>query len=352
MRGMARQRRVNLRNNLFRLVRNKKCVLLLFFVPFMILFGINSRPCNQQPAPATSLSILACYKGQEEQSQMYNPSTTFSEGTNFPIITPHIQPIISDKNLYVVVVVNSGSENGIHRLLRKAIRESWGKDTENNCTIKWSLFFSLGLSQDENSNANNRLEARENNDLIIGQFKDNYKNIPIKTFMAHWWAFNTFSCRYVLKTDDDVYVRVNKLLHWLHNAGSPGRFYGGLVHSTLIITRNPRSKWYISREQFNESSWPPFCHGAFHVLSTDVLPAFFYYTQLRQPFHTDDAYIGVAARDLGIRVTRLRGLMLHMPKTDCQFLDKTAIGHAISPANMLKIHKKFDSLALRKDIKC
>ena len=324
------------------------------------LFNVSTN----QPTQATPLGSTrpACYHGQvKRRSKMFNPSWILNVGTNFPIITPHIQPTISDQNLFVVVVVNSYSGKALnktlitHQLLRNAIRETWGKDMENNCTVKWGLFFSLGMSKDEKSNANNRLEAVEYNDLIIGHFEDHYKNIAIKTFMAHFWAFNTFSCRYVLKTDDDVYVRVNKLVHWLHDTGSPGRFVGGLIHPERSIVRKQNgrfSKWYISRQQFNESIWPPFCYGAFHVVSTDVLPAFFYYTQLRKPFHTDDAYLGVAARDLGIRIKQIPGFTMEfMPKTDCQFRNTIAIGHELSPASLKRIHKTYESL-LKKNVTC
>ncbi|KAK3752071.1 hypothetical protein QZH41_002499 [Actinostola sp. cb2023] len=219
-----------------------------------------------------------------------------------------------------------------------AIRKTWGNSTTSHGDYKWRLFFALGLSTDGAFNRHNHHEALQYNDVIIGNFSDTYRNIIIKTFMSHYWAFSKFSCRYVLKTDDDVYVRVSQLSHWLAKADSPLHFYGGFISYQHPVTRT-QDQWYISREEFNESVWPPFAYGAFHVLSTDLLPAYFHYTQFRRkPFHTDDAYMGVVARDLGVKAINIPGLCYTNKVCDL----KTATG--ILPTEILIMVKSVEFL--------
>jgi hypothetical protein len=104
-------------------------------------------------------------------------------------------------------------------------------------------------------------------------------------------------------------------LQSLEEAGSPHPSYGGYVGLDQRTVRDPTSKRFLAKEQFDEKYWPPFCHGAFHILSTDILPHYFNYTKYhRKPFHTDDAYLGVVARDLGVVATQIPGFNLQFIK--------------------------------------
>jgi hypothetical protein len=260
---------------------------------------------------------------------------------------PHIEPDITCEDsgeIFAAVVVNSDSSDNKHRVLRMAIRKTWGNSTDKQSRNKWRLFFALGISANNAYNLKNRQEALQYNDVIIGNFTDIYKNIVIKTFMSHFWVSTKLSCKYVLKTDDDVYVRVPRLLKWLEKEGFPNPFYGGFLNENPVVHRDPASPWFISKEEFNETKWPPFSHGAFQVISTDILPRFFNYTQFRKPLHTDDAYFGVVARHLGVRATQIPGFSLTHPITDCQFMTATAFGHKIDANYMLKYHSNYKTL--------
>ncbi|KXJ08622.1 beta-1,3-galactosyltransferase 5 [Exaiptasia diaphana] len=266
--------------------------------------------------------------------------------TKFPLLLPQIEPNISceERQLFMVVVVNSDANDIRHRDSRTAIRTTWGKPTSNT-PLKWRLFFSLGSSPDVATAMNNNHEALLHNDIIIGNFNDSYKNIIIKTFMSHFWVFSRFHCKYVLKTDDDVYVRVPWVYNWLNNVTMPRRrFYGGLIEYVANVFRTPGSKWYITEEQYKGEHWPPFAHGSFQVVSTDILPEYFNYTQFRMPFHADDAFFGVAARDLGIKVTDIPGFCFVVGAEECDLKTATAICHDISPTRIMSLHETYKSL--------
>ncbi|XP_031556120.1 beta-1,3-galactosyltransferase 2-like [Actinia tenebrosa] len=162
-----------------------------------------------------------------------------------------------------------------------------------------------------------------------------------------------------LLRDDDVYARVPRLLQWLERAGAPNSFYGGYVGLGERILRDPKSKWFLSKEQYEKRYLPPFCHGAFHVLSTDILPRFFNYTRFgRKPFHADDAYLGVVANELGIEATKMPGFNLHFrikPRSACDLITSTTMGHKIDASTMIKYHNFYTKemkLAKYKKLKC
>ena len=59
---------------------------------------------------------------------------------------------------------------------------------------------------------------------------------------------NVLSAKYVMKTDDDAFVRVDEILSSLHQVNiSHGLLYGR-VNSDSQPHRDPYSKWYITSE--------------------------------------------------------------------------------------------------------
>jgi len=237
-------------------------------------------------------------------------------------------------------VVNTAASGNDHRILRNTIRETWGKSiaTRNKT---WKVFFALGMVDNQNDNEANLQEALTYNDVIIGNFTDKYINLVIKTFMSHYWASTKLSCSYVLKTDDDVYVRIPGLIKWLVKSGSPQSLYGGYISPFHVVPRDPCSKWYISREQYSEHTWPPFCHGAYHVLSSNIIAKYLNYTHIRRPFHADDAYIGVASNDLGINAIQIPGFKVDLEvkeRTNWELITSFAIGHKLDSKTIIKYH--------------
>lgn len=56
------------------------------------------------------------------------------------------------------------------------------------------------------------------------------------------------SAKYVMKTDDDAFVRVDEILISLNRMNASHGLLYGLINSDSQPHRNPDSKWYISPE--------------------------------------------------------------------------------------------------------
>jgi hypothetical protein len=129
----------------------------------------------------------------------------------------------------------------------------------------------------------------------------------------------------------------------LEETGSQRQFYGGYVCLDQRTVHDPTSKWFLAKEQFDEKYWPPFCHGAFHILSTDILPHYFNYTKYcRKPFHTEDAYFRCCGERLGSCSYSIPGFNLQFivkPRSDCELLSSIAMGHKINASTMIRYYR-------------
>ncbi|XP_031570012.1 UDP-GalNAc:beta-1,3-N-acetylgalactosaminyltransferase 1-like [Actinia tenebrosa] len=305
---------------------------------------------NSKISPPTAKTI--------DMENEYHPLVNFS--FVWPETTPDLK---GERDFFLVVLVNSAAKGKKYRARRNAIRKTWANMT--NCEhskmkqnptlqqLRWILVFSLGKADDPGENEANAEESKNHNDLLIGDFLDHYLNNVVKVFMGELWV-STMNVRYILKTDDDVYVRIPSVIEWIVVQNYPSSFYGGAPYFNFKVDRNPNGKWAVSKRYFEEDIFPPFCAGAFYVLSTDILSKMFNYVRRRKPFHTDDAYVGIAARDLSIPVKRIPGLLLedNMPIflgsfNDCRLLQARGFGHSIEPPLMNAVFNRLDELCVR-----
>ncbi|CAB4032620.1 beta-1,3-galactosyltransferase 5-like [Paramuricea clavata] len=280
---------------------------------------------------------------------------------DFKFVFPQISPTnVDSRDLFMVVLVNSGATTD-YRKRREAIRQTWGN--RSNCEqrkasgnekvkdLKWLLVFVVGKAgPGTNDDELNMAEARQHNDMLIGNITENYLNNIIKFYMGQVWA-SKFDIKYTMKTDDDVYVRIPRVLEYLVNAKFPRPFYGGWTYAGTLVNRKIGGKWTVSWKYYGEKDWPRFNPGAFFILSSDLLNRLFNYVYIRKPFHTDDAYVGVAMRDFRVRITTISTFRIdpdmnkQIPKLkDCYLLGKTALGHNVDPIASKILFDRYETM--------
>ncbi|CAB4045146.1 beta-1,3-galactosyltransferase 5-like [Paramuricea clavata] len=291
---------------------------------------------------------------------------------DFKFVFPEISPKVRrTPDIFLMVLVNSGAMGDTFRKRREAVRQTWGN--HSNCEqikalgdetlkdLRWLLVFVVGKAGwGTNDDELNRAEARQYNDMLIGNITDNYLNNVIKLYMGLAWA-SRFDIKYILKTDDDVYVRIPRILEYLVNARFPKPFCGGAAErrSTKVI-REIGDKWTISWKYYNETRYPRYNPGAFFILSSDLLNRLFNYVYIRKPFHVDDAYVGVAMRDLGVNVTKISSFLIQTKMNQrirkanhCGILRLHAFGHNMEPESNRFLDNRLKALACgQKQIKC
>ena len=76
------------------------------------------------------------------------------------------------------------------------------------------------------------------------------------------WA-RTYSnnTRFFLKVDDDMIVNTYALLPYLDTYKDPVNSLLCSDNAHSEVTRNKNSKWYITKEQYPDEYYPPYCNG-------------------------------------------------------------------------------------------
>ncbi|XP_028392564.1 beta-1,3-galactosyltransferase 1-like [Dendronephthya gigantea] len=310
----------------------------------------------------TSEVSLNAAKPKKSPIDMVNDYYPF---VDFRFVYPDISPKFNEtRNIFMIILVNSAAKGVKYRKRREAIRETWG--STGNCEqlnalrngklkdLRWLLLFVLGKAgPGTRDDELNEAEARRYNDMLIGNITDNYINNIIKFYMGHLWA-NKFDVKYTMKTDDDVYVRIPRVLEYLVNAKLPRPFYGGFSRAPSPVSRRVGVKSAISYKYYEEALFPTFHLGAFFILSTDLLNKLFNYVYIRKPFHTDDAYVGVAMRDFGVKPTNITSFhLIHSMRRymgsfkDCEIFNWNAFGHSLDPRSIKALHIRVQSLVCK-----
>ena len=269
----------------------------------------------------------------------------------------------NSKDFFLIILVNSATRGSQYRDRRNGIRESWAKKEccENLHTISdpkikqydWKLVFMLGKSS---SNTKDDLlnveEAEKYNGILIGNIYDNYLNNTVKVYMGFLWVTKTHpNVKYILKTDDDVYMRIPAVIDYLVQKNLPTRFYGGKLYSNIAIYRKAGHKWSVGRKYYDEYYWPSFAPGAFILFSNDLTPGLLNHVTIRKPVQIDDTYIAVAMHDLKVTATKIPSFIIEpnifdyiKQNDDCEFLSFNALGHNILPTAMKRSYSRLESL--------
>src|SRR5699024_5517914 len=107
-------------------------------------------------------------------------------------------------------------------------------------------------------------ESTQYNDLIQVDYLENYYNLTVKSVaLLRWTSLNCPCVRYMLKFDDDSFIRVNRLLSQLKHM-EPDNIYG-MVPEHPAVNRDKSSKWYISPRVYPDRYYPQYTNGVYLV---------------------------------------------------------------------------------------
>ncbi|XP_051204079.1 beta-1,3-galactosyltransferase GALT1 isoform X1 [Lolium perenne] len=175
-------------------------------------------------------------------------------------------PVPMDKFVDLFIGIFSTANNFKRRM---AVRRTWMQyDAVRSGKVVVRFF--VGLHKNEVVNEELWNEARTYGDIQLMPFVDYYSLILWKTIAICIYGTNVLSAKYVMKTDDDAFVRVDEILSSLHQVNiSHGLLYGR-VNSDSQPHRDPYSKWYITSEEWPEESYPPWAHGPGYIVSQDI----------------------------------------------------------------------------------
>ncbi|XP_044766994.1 beta-1,3-galactosyltransferase 5-like [Coccinella septempunctata] len=195
--------------------------------------------------------------------------------------------VCNETSPLVLVMVHTSPKNFAKR---RTIRETWGRYRD-----KVKLLFVVG--DVENSTLKRKLieENQNYSDFTQGSFKDTYRNLTYKHVMLFKYViYHCPEARYIMKTDDDVFVNMPTMMNFLTQELSPfgaGNLLFCNSRANSRVLRSYRSKWRVSFSEYPAKNYPTYCPGWFLLYSQNVVFNLYKEAQKSKYFWIDDIHL-------------------------------------------------------------
>ncbi|CAN6484558.1 unnamed protein product [Victoria cruziana] len=175
-------------------------------------------------------------------------------------------PLSPKQQLELFIGIFSTANNFKRRM---AVRRTW-MQYDSVRKGKVAVRFFVGLHKNQMVNEELWNEARTYGDTQLMPFVDYYSLITLKSIAICVYGTKVVNAKYMMKTDDDAFVRVDEVLASLNQKNIKQGLLYGLINYDSEPHRDPESKWYISPEEWPEDKYPPWAHGPGYVISRDI----------------------------------------------------------------------------------
>ncbi|KAI7738978.1 hypothetical protein M8C21_010445, partial [Ambrosia artemisiifolia] len=128
--------------------------------------------------------------------------------------------------------------------------------------------FFVALHARKEVNIELKKEAEFFGDIVIVPYMDNYDLVVLKTVAICEYGVRTASAKYIMKCDDDTFVRVDAVLNEAKKVGDGKSLYVGNINYYHKPLRY--GKWSVTYEEWPEEDYPPYANGPGYILSSDV----------------------------------------------------------------------------------
>ncbi|KAG8081021.1 hypothetical protein GUJ93_ZPchr0007g6361 [Zizania palustris] len=153
-----------------------------------------------------------------------------------------------------------------HFAERMAVRKSWMMYTRKSTNIVARFF--VALNGKKEVNAELKREAEFFQDIVIVPFMDSYDLVVLKTIAIAEYGVRVVPAKYVMKCDDDTFVRIDSVLDQVKKVRSDKSVYVGSMN---YFHRPLRSgKWAVTYEEWPEEAYPNYANGPGYVISADI----------------------------------------------------------------------------------
>ncbi|KAM0752414.1 hypothetical protein T439DRAFT_207542 [Meredithblackwellia eburnea MCA 4105] len=111
-------------------------------------------------------------------------------------------------------------------------------------------------------------EAAKYGDMLAVPAFDTYQELSKKVYEGWKWA-GQLDVDYVLKTDDDIFVRMDVIAKELKDLGKQRDYWRGFAYWDIPAIKDASNK--NADFGFEMSTFPPYTAGALHILSRDLV---------------------------------------------------------------------------------
>lgn len=218
----------------------------------------------------------------------YGPATTSRPKTSPPHTASSVTPSrCPDRPLQLLILVLS-SPHGPTR--RTAIRGTWLYNFQIR-ELKVVPKFLVGTKKLADSTVGNltQEDGMFHDILFLPDLVDSYANLSLKVLQGLKWAWQNTHFDFVVKTDDDSYVQIDKLGQLLRRIQCDERLYWGFFMGHAFP--EPTGRW-AERRWFNCPHYLPYAMGGGYVLSRKVVEILMRFPDRLKMYHNEDVTVG------------------------------------------------------------
>ncbi|OVA13458.1 Galectin [Macleaya cordata] len=156
---------------------------------------------------------------------------------------------------------------GNHFAERMAVRKSWMQSKLIKSSNVVARFF-VALNGRKEVNVELKKEAEFFGDIVIVPFMDSYDLVVLKTVAICEYGVRVVSAKYVMKCDDDTFVRVDAVIKEAKKVPEDKSLYVGNMNYYHRPLRE--GKWAVTYEEWPEEEYPPYANGPGYIVSSDI----------------------------------------------------------------------------------
>lgn len=188
--------------------------------------------------------------------------------------------------LHIVILVMT---RPISLKTRKTIRETWIQAYDKT-QVNLTLRFVIGtLSIQTNETESLLTEHEQYGDLLLmNKLKDTYFNLPSKVLMGMRWVSDNLDFDYLVKVDDDMYLRIEVLAQLLREMNCEEMLYWGRFMARKPDRKGPNieKNWLVCAHYF------PYATGGAYVLSEKVVKSAMPSSKKVKLYNNEDVTVG------------------------------------------------------------
>lgn len=274
-------------------IRCKKFILILFAILVVLFYNLLIESTNDSEEQI--IIHKNPYKYDIDDTQIRNPH-------KFQLsINPGYDICKNDDILFVAIIFTAPESFEV----RQAARQTWANA---NRFPKARFLFPFGFTDDTLANELIKNESDTYRDIIQEESFDSYYTLTIKLLSSLKWI-NDYcpQSTYIIKLNHDVVLNtfsIIKYLEILRDKEITKNTWFGRMYVNAKPIRNPESKYYVSKEEYNVDRFPNFCEGSIYFLTTDLAIKYFQLSRIhyikRISDWMDDVQLGIISEMLDV----------------------------------------------------
>ncbi|EEF42225.1 transferase, transferring glycosyl groups, putative [Ricinus communis] len=189
---------------------------------------------------------------------------SFAPQKHLEMLTKWQAPPITEEQVELFIGILSA---GNHFAERMAVRKTWMQHKLIR-SLKVVARFFVALNGRKEINVELKKEADYFGDIIMVPYMDNYDLVVLKTVAICEYGVRIVAAKYIMKCDDDTFVRVDTMINEAKKVPSNRSLYIGNINYYHKPLRT--GKWAVTFEEWPEEEYPPYANGPGYIVSSDI----------------------------------------------------------------------------------